>query len=63
MKNRRSWHRADQAEEEWDSRSDALFMLLSDEFPPFQTVCGSLQRRVQMVYDFSEKSRFSLRFN
>jgi hypothetical protein len=28
----------------------------------FQTVCGSLQRRVQMVYDLAEKSRFSLRF-
>jgi hypothetical protein len=36
--------------------TDALFRLLSDEFSPFQTVCGSLQRRVQMVYDFSEKT-------
>jgi len=26
MKNHRSWHRADQAEEEWDSPPDALFI-------------------------------------
>jgi len=32
---------------------------LSDEILTFQTVCGSLQRRVQMVNDLSEKSRFS----
>jgi hypothetical protein len=23
----------------------------------FQTVCGSLQRRMQLVYDFAEKNR------
>ena len=36
------------------SRPDALFMLLSDEYLAFQTVCGSLLRRVQMVYDLTE---------
>ena len=31
--------------------------------PGIQTVCGSLLRRVQPVYDLAEKSRVSLRFN
>ena len=35
-------------------------MLLSDEYWFFTLCVDLLQRRVQMVYDFSEKSRFSL---
>ena len=63
MKNHRARRRADQAEWEWDFRPDALIRPLTRRIPGFQTVCGSLQRRVQTVYDFAEISRVSLRFS
>ena len=50
---------------EWagDCRPNALIRLLAGRFPGFQTVCGSLLRRVQTVYDLAEKRGVSLRFN
>jgi hypothetical protein len=53
MKNHGSWHRADQAEWEWDSRPNALFQAAGRRIQAFQTVCVLL----------AEESANGLRFN
>jgi hypothetical protein len=65
MKNHRSWHRADQAEREWDCRTDALFRLLSDEFSPFRLCVAPCRgeckwstislKKAGLVHDLVEK--------
>jgi|SRR5271165_2410412 len=42
---------------------NALIRPLGDEFPAFRLSVALCRGRVQTVYDFSEKSRFSPRFN
>ena len=46
-----------------DCRPNGLLQAAGRTIPGIQTVCGSLLRRVQTVYDLAEKSRVSLRFN
>jgi hypothetical protein len=56
MKNHGSWHGSDQAEWAGGLPAERSLQAAGRTIPGIQTVCGSLLRRVQTVYDLAEKA-------